>query len=510
MSRTPSDKLHRLIRSLTKTEKRYIQLYMRKREDHDARYQQLFGVLAQMPEYKPDRVKKKVYGADTAEDKKYAVLKSYLYDLILRALQDFDEGGSVEIRLNRLLQSVAVLYRRSHYDDCADLLQKAARLAKQYEQFSHWIEVIAWKKQLAYVTMNVDYLNTHLENLNQEEVQVMAQLQNLAEYRRAFFGMYTTIKKEAVQRREDQLARLQSVLMTTDFEDANSARSHRARVLYYRTLNLHAYAKQDLESFYETGSILLQLIENQPHFLKESLTDYIATLSNYILACGLQQRYEEVQECLQKLRELVPNTADDQRKIHYLYYTNRFAMCHFSGQFEAARADITICEAEAAELPHLERDTTHFSLQHCYSCFGCADYDAALDHLNDWLNQPRTVAREDLQSLARIVELILHYELGNHVLLDSLLRNTRRYMQQKNRFLELEKRFMLMMKQLVKAAATVEKVAIFRQLQSEWPQLPGALVIGQTFDVASWLESKVNHQSFAAIVQQKWRSSQRK
>ena len=52
-----------------------------------------------------------------------------------------------------------------------------------------------------------------------------------------------------------------------------------------------------------------------------------------------------------------------------------------------------------------------------------------------------SVERKDLQSLARILNLIIHYELGNTVLLDSLLRSTYRYLNKENRLSEIEKKF---------------------------------------------------------------------
>jgi hypothetical protein len=39
----------------------------------------------------------------------------------------------------------------------------------------------------------------------------------------------------------------------------------------------------------------------------------------------------------------------------------------------------------------------------------------------------------------RIINLIVHYELGNQVLLDNAIKNTRRYLQSREKYFELEK-----------------------------------------------------------------------
>jgi hypothetical protein len=504
MTKVPSDKLHRLIRSLSSAEKRYFSIFIRSKPDRDSKYQKLFSMLARTEVYRSERVKKKIYGSQVSEAKKYPELKAYLYDLVLKCLQSFDEQQSVEYKINHFMQSVMALYRRGHYDDCRELLQKAAKIARQHEQFARQLEIIAWEKQLAYTRMDVDYLHTRLEALNDEEQRILANLQNLSLYRRAFFGVYTTIKKEALHRSEDRLTQLRALVSGPDFEDPDRTRSQRARVLYYRALNLYHYAAQDTEAFYLTGKILIELLENQPLMLQENLSEYIAAMGNFILACGLQQHYSEVRQSLQKLRALKPITEDDRRKIHQLYYTNRFALCQYTGEFEEGRAEMIRCEQEAARLNANGYKPPNFSLLYCSICFGCADYDAALGHLNHWLAQPRTVAREDLQSLARILALILHFELGNFVLLDSLLRSAERFMKQKNRFHELEKRFLLLMRDLTRAANAKERIPIFQKIKEEWADLPGAKAIEQTFDLESWLESKISNQSFAAIVRRKW------
>ena len=49
----------------------------------------------------------------------------------------------------------------------------------------------------------------------------------------------------------------------------------------------------------------------------------------------------------------------------------------------------------------------------------------------DWLNRIialKTDSRKDIQNFSRILLLILHYELKNHILLESFIRSTRRHL----------------------------------------------------------------------------------
>jgi hypothetical protein len=503
MAKTPSDKLFRLVKSLTPAEKRYFRLYVR----GDSKYLQLFEALSDMTTPDDEALKASIYQKQPPESRKYSELKSYLYELLLKSLQQYDEGQSVEYRLNHLLQSVAVLFKRGHYQDCRERLVKAARMARQYERFTQLLEVIAWEKQLAYTRMDADFFHRELDRLQYEETHALEQMENAAAYRRAFFSVYATVKREAQLRGSASSARLQSLVSQDLFDHPDRALSHKARVMYYRTLNLYYYAVLDRQAFYDSGRQLIDLLESQSHFLKENLSDYIAALSNFILSCGLLGRYHEVRQTLLLLRRLQPITEDDRRKIHRQYYANHFALCIYTGAFEEARQEMAQCQEEALAFDQHDYETASFYFQYSCICFGCGDFNGALDYLNEWLNQPRTVEREDLQSLARILSLIIHYELGNTVLLESLLRAATRFLKKKNRLFDLERRFFHLFTDLLKLPPGRGQIIAFEAARAGLHELnaqPEAQALLQTLDLDAWLESRITGQTFAAVVRANW------
>ncbi len=507
MAKTPSDKLHRLVRSLSPAEKRYFRIYVNGKQGLDTKYIQLFEAMADAEIFDEQKWKTKIYKNQDVGSKKYSELKAYLYDLLLKCLQNYDELHSTHQRLNQLLQSVAALFKRGHYADCRELLAKARKLAQQYESFSHQIEIVRWEKQLAYTRMDTDFLHKNLERLQDEEARAMEQLRNASHYRRAFFQAYTTIKKDPLQRGADRVSRLRQLIGQEAFADPDVAVSHTARVLYYRTLSLYFHTALEPEKFYETGKTLIALQESQPHFLKENLSDYIAALSNQILACGLLQRYEEVREILRKVDGLQAITEDDRRKIHRQYFSGYFALCTYTGEFEAAQREMDRCLREAERFDPHDYETGSFYLQFVPISIGCGDYDTALDHLNHWLAQRRTVGREDLQSLARILSLILHFELGNYLLLDSQLRTAARFLKRKNRLHELERRFMHGISDAIKLPDLRSQRKVFARVKEDLQskaQEPETRALLQTFDLLSWLDGKARDQAFATVVREKY------
>lgn len=507
MSKIPSDKLYHLIRGLTPAEKRYFHVFVSGKAERNSKYLQLFDAISGMEAFDDDWLSRKIYPDDPLEGRKYSELKAYLYDLVLKSLQAYDEGHNVTFRLNHQLQSVSALFKRGHYDACSDLLRKAAKTARQYECFTHLLEIVRWEKHLAYTRMDVDFLHKQFEQLQYTEQRALEQLRNVAAYRKLFFQAYTTIKRDALHRGEERMEHLRGIVQHDLLRDFDKTQSHTARVLYFRTLNLYHYAASEREAFYESGHKLIELLESQPHFLKENLADYIAALSNYILSCGLLERYDEVRDTLEKLRKLKPLTEDDRLKIHRQYYTNKFVLCIFTGAFEEARREMDRCQAEAGRLDPHDYETASFYFQYCCICFGCGDYAGALRYLNGWLNQPRTVEREDLQSLARMLALILHFEMGNTILLESLLRSATRFLQKKNRLYDLERRFFQFMSELMRTPDGAEQQRVFSKMRRDLADLaawPGARALLQTLDLDAWLDAKINSRTFAESVRAKW------
>lgn len=507
MSKTPSDKLHRLVHSLSPAEKRYFRIYMKGKQGMSGKYTKLFEAMAATEQFDEEKWKTKIYKSQDVGSKKYSELKAYLYELVLKSLQHYDELHSVQHRLNQIIQSVAALFKRGHYADCRDLLSKARKLARQYESFAHLIEIVRWEKQLAYTRMDVDFLHKNLDRLQDEEARAMEQLSNASHYRRAFFQAYATIKKDPLQRGADRVVRLRQLIAQDAFSSPDAALSHTARVLYYRTLSLYYHTALEQEKFYETGNTLLALQESQPHFLRENISEYIAALSNQILACGLLRKYEEVRQCLRKIGALQAITEDDRRKIHRQYFSGFFALCTYTGEFEAAKLEMARCLQEAERFDPHDYETGSFYLQFVPISIGCGDYDMALDHLNHWLAQRRTVGREDLQSLARILSLLLHFELGNFLLLDSQLRTAARFLKRKNRLHELERRFMHGIFEAIKLPDSKSQREVFAKVKKDLQpkaQEPETRALLQTFDLLAWLDSKASGQTFASVVREKY------
>ena len=91
MPKTPSSKLYNLVKSLSGSEKRYFKIFVNSQGSKDNKYLQLFDAIDVQEEFDDELLKALVYGEEPIQSRKYSELKAYLYELILRSLQSYDE-----------------------------------------------------------------------------------------------------------------------------------------------------------------------------------------------------------------------------------------------------------------------------------------------------------------------------------------------------------------------------------------------------------------------------------
>ncbi len=511
MSKTPSDKLFRLIHALSGPELRYISIHLKRQATrNDQKYLLLFQTIAAQDHQDEPELKKKVYGDEKITSKKYSQLKAYLYQAILNALQLYDEGTSVVYKINNLLQQVHVLYNRSHYRECLELLAKGKKIGESYELFLELIEILNWRKKIAYAREDIAFLDAELENMDAEEQGHVARIRNLSAYQQILYRLIISRRKYAVLRSADQQQRLNEILNHPLLKSPEETLSVRARILYYRIHSNAAYSMLKYEDFYKFSVAQITLMEKYPLLLREDKSAYIYGMTNLILACGLLGKYEEVKSNLLIFKELKGVSKDDDFRIFKHYNALSFRLCIQTGAFEEGW---NILQEHLKNLPKYEGQSLErgsFYFQYFYISFGKENYDVALEYLNLWLNLPRSIEREDLQSLARMLNLIIHYEMENIVLLESLIKNTYRYLRRKNQVYEFEKTLLQFFQQVVKGNDRASVAAAHEGLKTAIEEIagkPSEKILLEYFDFTSWIESKINNIPFGTVVANRYQTT---
>ena len=507
MPKTPSNKLFLLIKSLSGPEKRYFKLFSKYySQGRDSKYMLLFESMDAQIVFDDFALREILYQSEILETRKYSELKAYLFELILRALQHYEESKFYDLKISRYLNNIKVLFSRSLYQDALEQVKKAERLARKNEDFSTLIKLIEWEKRIPFVQSDIDFLDKALVKLEEDSVTVRKQLSNLIDFRNLYFRIMQLIRKDPLSRSPEENLELENIINTPILKSSNNFLSYRAELLYHRILGLYFYTKFDYQLFYKHSKKFLTLLEANQAIRGEEISEYISALSNFSLSCGLLQKHDEVELTLPKFLKINAKSQDHRIRIHRQYYSIAFSLYIDKGDFQKGKELLLEHFEKIKAFPDEEFQSTALYHSYFYIYFGVGDYDEALVYLNKLLNLPRTNERQDLLGVAQILNLIIHYEMGNSNLLEYLLRSAYRFLKKRNKLFEFERRVISFIKDSEKISSRVQLRERFLKLKNEFQsleKLPSEKVIFQYFDFISWLESKIKEMPFAQVVSER-------
>ena len=509
MPKTPSEKLFRLVKSLSGSEKRYFKIFINNKGSKDNKYLKLFAAIEEQDLFNEEELQQAIYPKEQVESRKYSEMKGYLYDLILKSLQAYDEKTSVDYKLKGMLLSVRTLYKRSLFEDCKDVLHKAKKIATKYEDFNTGLELLRWEKEIAYAEADITYLDKELDRIREEEKKLTRQIQNISKYRNMFFKVLISVRKDAASVKQNS-KKLSFIEEDKLMEDIENTECYKIKMLYYRVLSSYCFAMRNAEKFYNSSKNLIEHIESKRYMIEENASEYISALSNHVVASGSLKKFVEVEEALNKMNLIKINTLDDELKVFRQYYLGKFRLYIDSGEFEKGFEELEehIKKRKKFDANFFRKDT--FYIKYFSICFGVGKYEEALNYLNEWLGMSRNIERKDLQSLARILNLIIHYEMKNTDLIESLLRSTYRFLTDKDFFAEFEKKFLSSFREAIEIQSRKELKIHWENLSKEYERLeqegnlPGFI---RWFPTKEWIDAQASGISFARIVKQQFKQN---
>src|ERR1035438_2852454 len=133
--------LFRLIKSLTKSEKRNFKLYasshQREKGNH---FVELFDLIEKAEDVKKGEMGKLSFDSD----KQFYNAQFYLYRFILKSLRAEESNDTVDMELKKILLDVDLLSRKALFDQCLKLLGRAEKIALDYQK-NMYLQLI-WMK----------------------------------------------------------------------------------------------------------------------------------------------------------------------------------------------------------------------------------------------------------------------------------------------------------------------------------------------------------------------------
>lgn len=502
-----------LIKSMTRSEKRYFKLYAsRSMVNGESSYIALFDLLEKDPQMtslpqnqRDNRIFRQLY-----------VYRHRLYELILKSLNTYHSGRSVESELRDLLGKIEVLYNKTLYSAAMKLLLRAKKLASKYECLSLIPELMQAEKKI----LNADHYESasqsDIDQLFEAEEKAYAILSNANHYWKTFSTLYILYQKGMPRSLSDR-SLYDRIICSPQMTDVELALSTDAKKRFYITHTVYNLALENLSEAYHASGKLVALLESSSDYLQNNLESYSSALSNLGLLTRYLNKYEEFFNIISKLRSLLSNKKfeiTDHIKAFILKSTLNMELLGYqeTGQFKKGISLVPEVEKliRTWNLPSAYTSMIHYNIALLY--FGEKDYKKAAAYLNLIVNNKeiREIAPEKY-SFGLLLQLILHYEMGNRDILPYLVKTAYHDLVKKKKLYKAEAELIRFIRLKIPYITTKkDEVTAFNELKNNLTEICRdpleAIVFKNSFDLISWLESKIENRPLETILSEKTKS----
>lgn len=512
MSNKASDHLFKLVKSLSKAEKRYFKIYTSRHTIGESNnYHQLFDFIDKMEEFDEEEVKAHFHGESFIQ--RLSIAKSRLYEAILKSLDAFYANSSIEARLKRTLHCVEILYKKSLYSQASKQLRSAKKLALKNEKFTSLIEIQVWEKYLIEKDNYEGIEERKLKQILGDDQDYIQKINAFVQLWHVKSALLNKLFKRGKARSKEEIKAFKEIIDKTMSKANFDSFSTDTKYLYYHIYSAYYFAIGDYASSYKYLVNNEELIRKHPKIFKEEPNIYASVLTNLIYVCQQEQKFDEAKAYLSTLRVLpeklnIDKTEDLDLRLFASTYSIELTLYAITGEFEKGIELVPIVE-EGLKLYEnkysaIRKASFYFNIAYLY--FGMEDYSNSLKWVNKLLNDIDIDQTEDLHCFAQLLNLIIHIELSNERLLPYALRSTHRYLTTRNRVYKFESAFLLFLNKIIKAKNEEQEEAAYQNLLTEIEPLkndPIESSVFEYFDFISWTKSKLHNKPFVQVVQEK-------
>ncbi len=495
-----------MIRSMDPQEKRHFKLYATRREESN-HYSLLFDTIDKLEEYDEEVLKKKIRIGAVLRNLKQ--LKSQLYERILKSLELYHQSSFLKGSLQQYLLQAEILISKRLYSSAAKSIKKGHELALENEEHLYVLLFLSLETELKGYVKDLEAMSPSRLDKDLQHINIY---KNIIEYQKLSLGVRGITLKNEVASQEQQVKELKTLLEHSLLDSEKQALSYTAVKRYYHTHSTIYRALADYKKSLHYLEQFLEYLEKEPAKLKNRAYDYLATIYTLSIlhidtaakkdTLLLFRKAEAIYRSLpSKLR--TANVNSGIMGIQQARIGLHLDRCEFRDALKIAGE----LEQKLNALRHDISADNLFIFWHVLAQvhFYSGDHKKAMALLNKIINSDEKTLRLDIRSSARVLSLMLHYELGNTELLESAAASTEKFLEKNKMLFGFEKKLLAFFrKKAMNINSKKEEAAAFTALLSsltESDRRNNRFL--EIFDSITWIKSKASGRPFQELLASK-------
>lgn len=508
MSKTASPALFELVKSLTKSEKRYFKIYASRHTIGEKNNGiRIFDFIDKQDKFNEEELFDFFKGE--AFLNQFPITKNRLYDQIISSLDAFHSSKSQLAQLYKMLHSIEILYEKGLYDHALRELKKAKKLAKKHNKLAILLQITNEEKKIIETQGSQ---NSKTDEHNKHDLEVTELVKQYKLHHDVWMlknKLFIQLNKSGQARSQSDIEAFEEIYNTFKVLDKPKDLTFENQYLIYHFESAYAFAVLKHEKSLEVLKQNLQHFKDHKNKIKNYPNQYFSILTNIIHLESKKGNTKIIHNHLNELKafpsQLKSNlTVDLKIKLFSSINSIELKILNHEGNFQKATALAPIISEGitkySEELTPFRKAYLAFNISIAF--FGNEDFSESLKWINLILNDKELDQKDDIISFSHLLNLLIHFELKNTKLLPYAIKSTKRFLSKRKRTYKFETLFLKQLSKISNAQSQYEIEDLLLNVDEEIKALkedPFESVAFDYFDFHVWLISKVKNKPFQLV-----------
>lgn len=500
MPKVEGDELFRLVKAMEGYEKRSFKQHVKSRSTKEPSYLKLFNAIENQKLYDEQSLVKELglKNKHQLHKEKYILQELILDNLRLQNTDD------IQHLLYEQQRNIEILISKGLFKLPGKKLKVAKSNALAYEAFLNYLALLKLEYELyrsqSFPGITQEYLNV-LKSEFRSAIDLYLNFNTcLFELSKVQVSIYRNSLTSDMQANDFFKSNLESRFL----KDGGNARSVRAKYYFLFTKVLCHSRLNQPEKVYPYLHELSTLMDKHPIQMKQQPMAEIGIWNNLAINQLSLKKFEEVVETIDKLKQLEKGGQLQKRIVFYLSNLLELNLYSATGDFNNGERLMDSIEGRCKSI--LDRQQMrNFRYYFAYILFGQYKFAEANEEIELLLREGSDY-RVDIQSFARIIQLMSYFEQGKTDLLEYSVRSTYRFLYKRKRLFKMEETLLRFIRLKMPNLQTEKEIKqgfthLYDALQ-EAMDSPFERSALNYLDIPAWLQSKIKGIGFADAIKE--------
>lgn len=408
--------------------------------------------------------------------------------LLQKNLRAVSDTSNKAVKFRTAEAEAAILLNRGLKQNAFELLSENLALARTMSNPVK--EIQALDSFISYAQRTADPVL-----LQQYELQLKKSTRsflNLMEVQSAFRELALFYTDNYPIRNQQTLARLNKIGKQKVMQRESNMDSPLAHIFYYNFYTYLNFWRGDFTDAFKFAKKRHDYVLNHKQQVNQYESYRLNSMELLIMCCIKLKKFSEAIAYFNELKELCTK-APDTRKLLLLHacFSSLNAAYQWKEATEKERQRSLIFFIQNKDYSPVISDSM---INLAYACFRHKEYTHVLTLLNHIISDKYAFHHSVLQTEARVLGLLTHYELKNYLLIEYMVTNTKRFLRHEKKLFPLENAVMNGIRHLPDKINERDMLTALKKLKENLIQIrknPFERNAMSSFDFVGWIEEKL-------------------